>query len=77
MACELSLKIFLGYASFLSHRLASVLRAQVKKEMPIHASNLKVIAGEEEEADDAGDAVTVDVEPVAAAAVMGVELSWS
>lgn len=47
----------------------------VKKEMPIHASNLKVIAGEEEEADDAGDAVTVDVEPVAAAAVMGMERS--
>ena len=74
MACELSLKIFLGYASFLSHRLASVLRAEVKKEMPIHASNLKVLAGEDVE-DDAGDGVTVDVEPVAAAAVMGVELS--
>ena len=42
--------------------------------MPIHASNLKVLAGEDVE-DDAGDGVTVDVEPVAAAAVMGVELS--
>jgi len=46
----------------------------VKKEMPIHASNLKVLAGEDVE-DDAGDGVTVDVEPVAAAAVMGMERS--